>query len=98
MENKVIVISLPEFAEILQPILQKLGKLEEFLFKSSPTNDTVYSDTEASRFLKVSKKKLQNLRNAREIGFIREANGRRVLYKHNHLMEYLQNNELKKKK
>ena len=97
MENKVIVISLNEFSEFLKPILQKLVKLEEFLFISAPKNDTVYSDTEASRFLKISKKKLQNLRNAREIGFIREANGRRVLYKHIHLMEYLQNNELKKR-
>lgn len=98
MENKVIVISLSEFTEFLQPILQKLGRLEEFLFKGSPTNDTVYSDAEASLFLKVSKKKLQNLRNAREIGFIREVNGRRLLYKHSHLMEYLQKNELKKKR
>lgn len=98
MNNKLIVISSTEFAEYLQPILQKLGKMEEYLYKGSPANDTVYSDEEASRFLKVSKKKLQNLRNAREIGFVRETNGRRILYKHSHLMEYLQNNELKKKK
>jgi len=53
MENKVIVISLNEFSEFLQPILQKLVKLEEFLFISAPKNDTVYSDTEASRFLNI---------------------------------------------
>ena len=98
MDNKVIVITPSEFNEFLQPIIQKLGKMEEFLYKSSPANDTVYSDVEASLFLKVSKKKLQHLRNAREIGFIRETNGRRILYKHSHLMEYLQNNELKKRR
>ena|ERR1700740_226966 len=98
MDNKVIVLSPSEFSEFLQPILQKLGKMEEFLYKNAPANDTVYSDEEASLFLKVSKKKLQQLRNSRKIGFIREANGRRILYKYSHLMEYLQNNELKKKR
>ena len=49
-------------------------------------------------FLKISKKKLQQLRNSRKIGFVRENGGRRIVYKHGHLMEYISANELKKKK
>lgn len=98
MENKVIVISTTELAEFLQPIMQKLDKMETQLSQNSSVPQKTFSDMEASRFLKVSKKKLQQLRNDRKIGFIRENDGRRILYRYEHLMEYLQSNELKKKK
>jgi hypothetical protein len=98
MDNKVIVISPDEFTQFLQPILQRLEKMETYLYKNDSKNNSVYSDKEAAIFLKCSTKKLQNLRNKREIGFIRENGGRKILYKHEHLMEYLENHELKKKK
>jgi len=98
MDNKVIVISPLEFSEFLQPILQKLEKMEALLLNKSSDNKAIYSDAEAAKFLKCSTKKLQSLRNAREIGFIRENGGRKILYKHEHLMEYLLKNELKRTK
>jgi excisionase family DNA binding protein len=98
MDNKVIVISSPEFIEFLRPILERLGKIEAHLSKNNSKNTAVFSDAEAAEFLKCSTKKLQNLRNTREIGFIRENGGRKILYKYEHLMEYLEKNELKKKK
>ena len=98
MENKVILISPGELTQFLQPILQRMEKIEAYLYANNARGHPVYSDAEAAEFLKCSKKKLQNLRNAREIGFIRENGGRKILYKHEHLMEYLENHELKKKK
>jgi len=98
MDNNIIVISQSQFAEYLRPILQKLDQMEAHLSKNNATNMAIYSDAEAAKFLKCSTKKLQNLRNAREIGFIRENGGRKILYKYEHLMEYLERNELKKKK
>lgn len=98
MDNKVIVISPGEFITLLDPILQRLDKMESFLYQENTKTNAVYSDAEAAEFLKCSTKKLQNLRNAREIGFIRENGGRKILYKYEHLMEYLENHELKKKK
>lgn len=97
MENKVIVISSPQdFSELMQPILQKLEKMEALLLNKNSNTKAVYSDAEAAKFLSCSTKKLQSLRNAREIGFIRENGGRKILYRHEHLMEYLAKNELKK--
>lgn len=98
MDNKMIIIPTTELLEYLQPILQKMEKMESYLYKRDTQKNAVYSDAEAAQFLKCSTKKLQNLRNAREIGFIRENGGRKILYKHEHLMEYLENHELKKKK
>lgn len=98
MENKVLVISAVELVEYLQPILQKMEKMEAYLYKKDTQKNAIYSDAEAAKFLKCSTKKLQNLRNAREIGFIRENGGRKILYKYEHLMEYLEKNELKKRK
>lgn len=98
MENKVLVISAAELIEYLQPILQKMEKMEAYLYKKDTQKNAVYSDAEAAEFLKCSTKKLQNLRNAREIGFIRENGGRKILYRLEHLLEYLENHELKKKK
>ena len=98
MENKVIVISPNEFSAFLQPILQRLEKMEAYLYRKDSNNKAVFSDAEAAEFLKCSTKKLQNLRNNREIGFIRENGGRKILYKLEHLLEYLESNELKKKK
>ena len=98
MDNKVIVISSEEFTQFLQPILQKLEKIEAYLSTNNARGHPVFSDAEAAEFLKCSKKKLQGLRNKREIGFIRENGGRKILYKHEHLTEYLENHELKKKK
>ena len=99
MENKVIVISSPQdFSEFIQPILQKLEKMEALLLNKNGDHKAVFSDAEAAKFLKCSTKKLQGLRNSREIGFIRENGGRKILYKYEHLQEYLEKNELKKKK
>lgn len=98
MANEIIIISLEHFSEYINPILEKLERIEEFLSRNGPACQSTYSDLEASLFLKVSTKKLQQLRNDRKIGFIREDDGRRILYTHQHLMEYLQSNELKKKK
>jgi excisionase family DNA binding protein len=98
MDNNIIILSQSQFSEYLKPILQKLEQMEAHLSKGNAKNNTVYSDAEAAEFLKCSTKKLQNLRNAREIGFIRENGGRKILYKHEHLMEYLENHELKKRK
>lgn len=98
MDNKVIVISSNEFTEFLSPIMERLEKMEAYLYKKDTQKNAVYSDAEAAEFLKCSTKKLQNLRNTREIGFIRENGGRKILYKYEHLMEYLEKNELKKKK
>lgn len=95
-QNKIIVISPNEFYEFLQPILQKLEILEALILKKNGGSKVVFSETEASDFLTCSKKKLQHLRNTRQIGFIRENGGRKILYKYDHLMEYLQKNELKK--
>ena len=72
--------------------------LEAILLKKGGNSKAVFSDIEAAEFLKCSTKKLQQLRNAREIGFVRENGGRKILYKYEHLIEYLENHELKKKK
>lgn len=98
MDNKVIVISAGELSQFLQPIMQRLEKIEAFLYKKDTKSNAIFSDVEAAEFLKCSTKKLQNLRNAREIGFIRENGGRKILYRLEHLLEYLENHELKKKK
>lgn len=98
MDNKVIVISVEEFLNILNPLSQRLGKIESLLMSNSTTVNSLYTDTQAAKFLKVSTKKLQHLRNARKIGFIREDGGRKITYTHEHLLEYLSSNELKKKK
>lgn len=96
MENKVIVMTEDQLSKLLQPIMTKLQNMEDYLFNDESKSNKVYSDKEASLFLKVSQKKLQNLRNSREIAFIRENGGRKILYTQAHLMDYLKNNELKK--
>lgn len=98
MENKVVVISTGELTQFLQPIIQRLEKIEAFLYKKDTKSNAVFSNREAAEFLKCSTKKLQNLRNTRAIGFIRENGGRKILYRLEHLLEYLENHELKKKK
>lgn len=98
MDNKVIVITPAELLEYLQPILLKVENLEAILLKKGGNSKAVFSDTEAAEFLKCSTKKLQSLRNSREIGFIRENGGRKILYKFEHLLEYLGSNEMKKKR
>lgn len=65
---------------------------------NSPVAKKIYSDVEAAEYLRMSIKKLQLLRNARKIGYIREDGGRKILYRHEHLLEYLLEHELKKKK
>lgn len=97
--NKVIVTSEAEFINFLNPLLQRLDKIEAILStRGSDNSCATYTDAEASKFLKMSTKKLQHLRNERKIGFIREDGGRKITYKHEHLMEYQNSNELKKKK
>ncbi|MES2514734.1 MAG: helix-turn-helix domain-containing protein [Bacteroidota bacterium] len=98
MENRVIVISEMDFLNSLKPLLQRLDKIETMLSQNSAEVNSTYSDAQAAEFLKMSTKKLQHLRNARKISFIREDGGRKITYTHEHLMEYLKSNELKKKK
>ncbi len=95
METKIIVISTEEFAEMLHPISNQLKNIEAFFLGENQKSDKVYSDKEAAFFLKCSTKKLQSLRNKRMIGFIRENGGRKILYKHDHLLDYLESHELK---
>ena len=96
--TKVIVTSEEEFINILNPLLQRLDKIEAMLSKGSDNSSSTYTDAEAAKFLKMSTKKLQHLRNERKIGFIREDGGRKITYKYEHLLEYQNSNELKKKK
>jgi|JI10StandDraft_1071094.scaffolds.fasta_scaffold67698_6 predicted subunit of tRNA(5-methylaminomethyl-2-thiouridylate) methyltransferase len=96
--NKVIVISVEEFLNILNPLFQRLDHFESLLSQKFSIVNSTYSDAEAAKYLNMSTKKLQHLRNARKIGFIREDGGRKITYKHEHLLEYLASNELKKKK
>lgn len=97
-DNKVIVISASELiGGYLQPILERMQKMEAILLKKDGSQKAVFSDSEAAEFLNCSTKKLQSLRNTRAIGFIRENGGRKILYKIQHLMEYLENNEFKRK-
>ncbi len=78
--------------------MERLEKMEAYLYKKDTQINAVYSDAEAAEFLKCSTKKLQSLRNSRAIGFIRENGGRKILYKLEHLLEYLGSNEMKKKR
>ncbi len=97
--NKVIVIGATEFLNLLEPLFYRLDKMESIMLNTGASGRSlIYSEFEASKFLKVSTKKLQLLRNARKISFIREDGGRRVLYKSEHLLEYLDKHELKRKK
>ena len=100
MENpKIIVGDIRDIEELLKPINQKLDTIiEYFLTGNSPIAKTVYGNVDAAKYLRMSTKKLQNLRNARKIGFIREDGCRTVLYRHEHLVEYLLAHELKKKR
>jgi hypothetical protein len=98
MENRILVISASELVEYLRPILLKMEKMEAILLKKDGSQKAIFSDSEAAEFLKCSTKKLQSLRNTRAIGFIRENGGRKILYKVEHLLEYLERHELKRKK
>jgi|GEM_PF-5104923 len=98
MESKVILITPGELTLFLQPIITRLDKMQEYFTNSDTKTKVVYSETEAAAYLKCSKKKLQGLRSRREIGFVRENTGRKILYKHEHLVQYLEQHELKKKK
>lgn len=98
MANNIVLLTSENFSEYIAPLLKKLELIENYLFTNNSVNQRTYSDSEASIYLKISKKKLQSLRNARKIGFIRENGGRRIIYKHDHLVEYLASHELKKKK
>lgn len=93
-----VLITLNEASEFIQPILNRLKAIEETQSKNHSTLDKVFSDKEAAFFLRVSTKKLQTLRNKREIGFVREPYGRKISYLYSHLMAYLKKNEIKAKK
>ena len=98
MESKVIVITPQELIQYLEPIIERLDKIQSYFLKGQTESKSVYSEAEAAEYLKCSTKKLQGLRNNREIGFVRENGGRKILYKHEHLIQYLEQHELKKKK
>lgn len=88
-----------DLENFLKPIYQKLDFIiQQMMDGNSPIQKKIYSDVEAAEYLRMSVKKLQLLRNSRKIGFVREGGGRKILYRHEHLLEYLAEHELKKKK
>ncbi len=93
-----ILISVDEIAEHFKPIFDRMERMEENQAKLLSISNSVFSDKEAAIFLRMSVKKLQSLRNAREIGFVREPYGRKISYKLSHLLDYLNKNEIKAKK
>lgn len=46
MDNKVVVISAGELTQFLQPIIQRLEKIEAFLYKKDTKSNAVFSDAE----------------------------------------------------
>ena len=97
-DTRYFMVSEDVLSGIKELIATRLDKIEKLISGQVAITAPTYSDAEASKFLKISKKKLQQLRNSRKIGFVRENGGRRIVYKHGHLMEYISANELKKKK
>lgn len=94
-----VVNDINDIQEILKPIYQKLDFIiQQMQSGNSAIQKNIYSDEEAADYLRMSVKKLQLLRNTRKIGFIRENGGRKILYRHEHLLEYLAEHELKKKR
>ena len=93
-----VLITLNEASEILEPINKRLEVIEENQRKLLLNSNKVFSDKEASDFLRMSCKKLQTLRNNRKIGFVREPYGRKISYKLQHLLDFLNSNEIKAKK
>lgn len=94
-----VVNDINDLQEILKPICQKLDFIiQQMQSGNSAIQKKIYSDEEAAEYLRMSVKKLQLLRNNRKIGFIRENGGRKILYRHEHLLEYLAEHELKKKR
>ena len=93
-----VLISLNEACELLEPINKRLEVIEENQRKLLLNSNKVFSDKEASDFLRMSCKKLQTLRNNRKIGFVREPYGRKISYKLQHLLDFLNSNEIKAKK
>ncbi len=93
-----VLITLNEASEFLQPILNRLEKIEENQSKLQSNSNRIFSDKEAADFLRMSVKTLQTLRNKRLIGFVRQEYGRKILYTLDHLIEYLKRNEIKAKK
>jgi hypothetical protein len=96
--SKVLIGSIAEFQELLEPLTNQLHSIIENLSLDRKNSAAVFTDSEAAKFLKMSKKKLQNLRNSRKIGFVREDEGRKISYHYDHLMDYLKRNEIKPKK
>jgi excisionase family DNA binding protein len=97
--SDIIIIKQEELNRLLKPLIDKVDNLaKSFENAKAISNKAIYSEAEAARFLSCSTKKLQQLRNNHDIGFVRQKNGRKVLYRYEHLMEYLASHELKKKK
>lgn len=93
-----LLVSVEELTEEFKPLINRLEKVEEIQIKLLSNFNAVFSDKEAAAYLKVSRKKLQTLRNKREISFVREFMGRKVTYTLAHLLDYLKKNEIKAKK
>ena len=99
IETKILFGDAQELGSSFNMLSGKLDTIIAFLEKgNSSPNKQIYSDAEAAKYLRMSTKKLQSLRNARKIGFIRENGGRKILYCYEHLLEYLKLHELKKRK
>ncbi len=96
--GKILVLSVDDAPDLFEPFIKRIETLEAEHKKYKQTTLGVYTDAEAARFLKVSKKKLQTLRNTSKIGFCREEYGRKITYKLQHLTDYLERNEFKPKK
>lgn len=76
-----------------QEMVERLGKLEALLAKTTRTAERYFSLNETLQILKVSKKTLQKLRDHRHIGFVQF--GRSILFPQAEVEAFLKRNHIK---
>jgi hypothetical protein len=72
-------------------------KVEGILDKvsNSTSRKLCYTDDEVALMFNVKKKTLAKYRNEGKLGFVKPANGRVILYKEQHVQDFLDQNEFK---
>ncbi|MCH8904348.1 MAG: helix-turn-helix domain-containing protein [Bacteroidetes bacterium] len=77
-------------------LLKELGDIKDAI-SQIPNNSEkdVYTEKEVRSLLDVSAKTLQNYRNSGKIGFVKIKDARKILYKKEHISEFLNKNEFK---